>query len=71
MEVNIQRDLREIWWEIMDRLLLAQDRDQCLALVYTAKNLGVPQMVGSFLTMCLTVSQERFCPTELVIELVV
>jgi hypothetical protein len=39
---NIKMDLREIGWDCMDLIDLAQDRDQCGALVNTVMNLRVP-----------------------------
>jgi hypothetical protein len=39
---NIKIDLREIGWIGMDWIHLAQDRDQCRALVNTAMKLQVP-----------------------------
>jgi hypothetical protein len=39
---NIKIDLREIGWEGMDWVNLAQDRDQWRALVNTVMNLRVP-----------------------------
>jgi hypothetical protein len=35
-------DLREIGWDVMDWIDLAQDRDQWRALVITVMNLWVP-----------------------------
>jgi hypothetical protein len=35
-------DLREIGWEIVDWMHLAQDRDQWLAVVYMVMNLRIP-----------------------------
>jgi hypothetical protein len=35
-------DLREIGWDVMDWIDLAQNRDQWRALVNTVMNLGVP-----------------------------
>jgi len=35
MEDNIRMDLREIWWENVDWMHLAQDRDQWQAVVNT------------------------------------
>jgi hypothetical protein len=40
--VNIGMDLREIGWEGVDLVHLAQDRDQWWAIVNTAVNLRVP-----------------------------
>jgi hypothetical protein len=39
---NIKIDLREIGWDCMDWIDLAQDRDQWRALVNTVMNLRVP-----------------------------
>jgi hypothetical protein len=41
-ENNIRLDPREMDWEIVDWIHLAQDRDQWLFLVYTVMNLLVP-----------------------------
>jgi hypothetical protein len=39
---NINIDLREIEWDGMDFTDLAEDRDQCMALVNKVMNLRVP-----------------------------
>jgi hypothetical protein len=39
---NIKMDLREVGWEGVDWIDLAQDRDRWLALVYVVMNLQVP-----------------------------
>jgi hypothetical protein len=39
---NIKIDLREMGWDVMDWIDLAQDRDQWRALVNTVMNLRVP-----------------------------
>jgi hypothetical protein len=39
---NIKMDLREIGWDGVDWIHLAQDRDQWMALVNTVMNLRVP-----------------------------
>jgi hypothetical protein len=39
---NIKMDLRDIGWDGMDSIDLAQDRDQWRALVNTVMNLRVP-----------------------------
>jgi hypothetical protein len=44
-------DLREIWWEVVDWIHLAQDRNQWRVLVNTAMNLLVPKTEGNFLTV--------------------
>jgi hypothetical protein len=41
-EDNIEMDLREIGWVGIDWIELAQDRDQCRAVVNTVMNLRVP-----------------------------
>jgi hypothetical protein len=47
-EDNIRMDLREIGWESVDWMHLAQDRDQWRAVVSTVMNLRVPQNEGEF-----------------------
>jgi hypothetical protein len=42
MEDNIRMDFREIGWEVLDWICVAQDRDQWQALVKTGMNLQVP-----------------------------
>jgi hypothetical protein len=39
---NIKINLREIGWDGVDWIDMAQDRDQCMALVYTVLRLCVP-----------------------------
>jgi hypothetical protein len=39
---NIKMDLREIGWDGVDWIEMAQDRDQLRAIVNTVMNLGVP-----------------------------
>jgi hypothetical protein len=39
---NIRMDFREIGWECVDCMHLAQDRDQWRALVNTVMNLQIP-----------------------------
>jgi hypothetical protein len=39
---NIKMDLREIGWDVVDWMDMAQDRDQWRALVNTVLNLRVP-----------------------------
>jgi hypothetical protein len=51
---NIKINLREIGWSHMDRINLAQDNDQCRALVNTVMNLRVPQNIGKILSSCTT-----------------
>jgi hypothetical protein len=41
-ENNIKMDLRKMGWGGMDFIVLAQDRDQWMALVNTVMNLRVP-----------------------------
>jgi hypothetical protein len=49
---NIKLDLREIGWDAMDWIDLAQDRDQWRALVNTVMNFRVPKKAGNFLSGC-------------------
>jgi hypothetical protein len=46
---NIRIDLREIGWEVVDRIHLAQYMDDCRALVNTVMNFRVPYRAGKFL----------------------
>jgi hypothetical protein len=41
-ENNIIKDLREIWWEVVYWMHLAQDRDQWRALGSTVMNIRIP-----------------------------
>jgi hypothetical protein len=49
---NIKMDLREIEWDGMDWIDLAQDRDQWRALVNTVMNLRDPSNAGKFMSGC-------------------
>jgi hypothetical protein len=44
--------LRDIRWDGMDWIEMAQDRDQWRALVNTVMNLRVPKNAGKFLSGC-------------------
>jgi hypothetical protein len=44
---NIKMDLREIGWDGMDWITLAQDRYQWRPLAYTVMNLRVHKMLGN------------------------
>jgi hypothetical protein len=46
---NIKMDLREIGWDGMDWVAMAQDRDQWKALANMVMNLRVPYNAGKFL----------------------
>jgi hypothetical protein len=48
----IKMDIRDIGWDGMDLIDLAQDRYQWRALVNTEMNFRVPQNVGKFLSGC-------------------
>jgi hypothetical protein len=41
-EDNIRTDLREIGWEVVDWMYLAQGTDQCRAVVNTVMNHRIP-----------------------------
>jgi hypothetical protein len=47
---NIKMDSREIGWDDLEWIDLAQDRDQCWAVVNTVVNLRVQKNVGKFLS---------------------
>jgi hypothetical protein len=49
-EKNIKVDLREIGWEDVDWIHMAQDRDRWRAVVNTVMNLWVPLKARNFLT---------------------
>jgi hypothetical protein len=49
---NIKIDRREIGWDRMDWIDLAQDRDQWKALVNTIMNFRIPQQARNFLSGC-------------------
>jgi hypothetical protein len=49
---NIIKDLREIGWNGVDWIDMAQDRDQWRALVNAVLNLRVPLNAGKFLNGC-------------------
>jgi hypothetical protein len=51
---NIKMDLRDIRWDGMDWIELAQDRDQWRALVNTVMNHHVPYNFWKFLSSCKT-----------------
>jgi hypothetical protein len=46
---DIKMDIREVGFEGMDWINLAQDRDRCRAVVNTVMNLRVPNKSGNFL----------------------
>jgi hypothetical protein len=49
---NIKMGLRQIGWDGMDWIDLAQDRDQWRDLVNTVMNFRVPRTAGKFLSIC-------------------
>jgi hypothetical protein len=49
---NIKIDLREIGWDGVGWIDLAQDRDQWRALLNTVMNIRVPKNAGKFLSCC-------------------
>jgi hypothetical protein len=56
---HIKIDLREIGWDGMDWVSLAQDRDQWRAVVKMLINLPVPYNAGKFLNSCIIGSFSR------------
>jgi hypothetical protein len=56
---NIKMYLREIGWDGMDWINLAQDRDQWRALVNAAMNFRVPENAGKFMSGCIISSFSR------------
>jgi hypothetical protein len=48
----MKMDLREIGWDGMDWIHLAQNRNQWRTLVNTVMNLQVPKNAGKFLSSC-------------------
>jgi hypothetical protein len=56
----IKMDLREIGWDGMDWIDLAQDRDQWRVLVNMVMNLRVPENAGKFLNSCTIGSFSRW-----------
>jgi hypothetical protein len=51
--------IREIWWEGVDWMHVAQDRNKWRDVVNTVMNLRVPRKAGNFLTSCVTISFSR------------
>jgi hypothetical protein len=49
-EGNITANLREIGWEAVDWMHLAQDRDQWQAVGKTVMNLQAPRMAGNLIS---------------------
>jgi hypothetical protein len=49
---NIKMNLREIGWDGVDWINMAQDTDQSRALVNTVLKLRVPYNAGKFLSAC-------------------
>jgi hypothetical protein len=56
---NIKIDLREIGWDGMDCIDLAQDRGQWRAIVNTVMNLRLPLNAGKFVSGCTICSFSR------------
>jgi hypothetical protein len=49
---NIKTDLKEIGWDGMDWIDVAQGRDQWRAIVDTGLNFRIPENAGKFLNSC-------------------
>jgi hypothetical protein len=58
-EDNVTMDLREIGWEVVDWINLAQDRDQWRTLANTVMKLRLPYKAENSLTSWVTVSLSR------------
>jgi hypothetical protein len=58
-EDNIRMDHKEIGWEGVDWVYLAQDTDQWWTVVKVVMNLQVPENAGSFLNSCVIISLTR------------
>ena len=65
MGENIKR-FKEIGWESMDLNYVPQDRSKWQPLLNTVMQLPLRKNAANFLTQKLLVSQEGFCPLELV-----
>jgi len=48
--------IKEIGWEFVDWIHVAQDSDQWRAVVYTVMNIGVPKKAVNFLISWCTIS---------------
>jgi hypothetical protein len=59
MSNNNKMDLREIGWDGMDCIDLAQDKDQWKVFLNTLMNLRVSQNSGNFLSGCTIGSLSR------------
>jgi hypothetical protein len=55
-EDNIRMELKEIGWESVDWIHVAQDRDCWGALVNMVVNLQVSKRAGNFLASCVTIN---------------
>jgi hypothetical protein len=56
---NIKMDRREIGWDGVDWIDMAQGRDRWRALVNTVLNLRVPFNAGKFLSVCTIIGSSR------------
>jgi hypothetical protein len=56
---NVKMDLREMRWDGVDWIDMAQDRDQWRALVNTILNLRVSLNAGKFLSGCTSGGSSR------------
>jgi hypothetical protein len=59
----VEMSLGEIGWCSMDWIVLAQYRDQWMALVKTVMNIRVSQLIGKFLSNCTTA--DFFCMVQI------
>jgi hypothetical protein len=61
---NIKMDHKEVGWDVVDRILLAQSTVKLLVLVNKVINIPVQKNVGNFLSSYTPVSFSRWTPLQ-------